>query len=488
MQLAHTGDPDSRTDISQATLDGYAEGGELYRFLRLPKFGPQELYHLRDADYATVFYEVTKKFLHDVVPDEELQRIADESYSSELFDLDDGHLKLRELNLHDNLPSQLYIAGLSDGPTGAFKDMAMQPFGRLMEAIRDHKGVTDPLDLLISTSGDTGPAAQHAFGAVAGVRTFTMYPTDGGAVSSLQRQQMVYMHNGETVHTLGVKGVSFSDINNIHMELAEEFDVGAVNSVNIARLVTQVAYHVATYLEVARKNPRGFAFGDPIGVAIPTGNFGNALAAIYAREMGVPIRKIILATDENDALMQYFEQGIYPKQPGKPTTSSAQAIGNASNWWRFADAVYGGRNDEIWEQWNNDGRVDFTQNYRNVRPEYTKNVKAYAIDEMARHAMMRTVRHETACQDMVDPHTANAVEAAQRHRRYWKHDVPMVAYETAKPCKFPELMKRVVGVTPPLPERLGHFADDSKKKLPHFKDIDGIREYLQAHGVREKSA
>lgn len=486
MQLAHTGDPDSRTDISQATLDGYAEGGELYRFVELPKFGPQELYHLRDTDYATVFYEVTKKFLHDVVPDEELRRIANESYSSELFDLDDGHLKLRELNLHDNLPSQLYVAGLSDGPTGAFKDMAMQPFARLVEAIRRHKGIAEPLDLLISTSGDTGPAAQHAFGAVGGVRTFTMYPAANG-VSSVQRAQMVSMHNGETVHSLGVDGAGFSDINDIHMELAEEFDVGAVNSVNIARLVAQVAYHAATYLEVARKNPQGFAFGDPIDVAIPTGNFGNALAAIYAREMGVPIRKIILATDENDALMQYFEHGIYPKQQGKPTTSSAQAIGNASNWWRFADAVYGGRNDEIWKQWNDDGYVDFTQGYRNVRPEYTKNIKAYMIDEMARHAMMWTVWKETAGETIVDPHTANAVGAAQRYRSYWKHDVPMVAYETAKPFKFPELMKDVVGVTLPLPERLGHFADDSKKKLPHFKDADGIREYLQEHGVRQKS-
>ena len=480
MLLAHTGDPDSRTSIRQAILQGYAPDGELYVPHEYPAFSDRELYALQGEKYATVFYETIKKFLSDVIPDEELRQISEESYSPDVFDFEDGRLRLNQL------PSGLYVAGLSDGPTGAFKDMAMQPFARLVEAIRAHGGVSEILDLLVATSGDTGPAAQHAFGAVDGIRSFTMFPR-GEGTSRVQRGQMIGMHNGDNIHSLEVDA-DFSDINDIHMRLEKEFEVGAVNSVNIARLIAQVAYHVGTYLETIEHHSKA-VFGDPIDISIPSGNFGNGLAAIIARHMGVPIRNIIIATNENDALSRYFNEGVYTNVPAgseKHTDSSAQDIRNASNIWRYFDMVYGARNAEIWQEWSANGAVDLS---KLAKPghEYARDIKATTVNGIARAAMMWNVWEDSKHTTMIDPHTANAVVGGEKFRDMY--GVPMVAYETAKPFKFPDTMKFILGVEAPVPDR---FIDvetkATDKEVPQLTNEDAVRGYLHENGVREKKA
>lgn len=479
MLLAHTGDPDSRTTMSDAILDGYAPDGELYVPIEYPTLSDRELYNLRSADYPTIFYEVTKKFLYGVIPDDELRRTATEAYSPQLFDFDEGSLRLNETS------SGIYIAGLSDGPTGAFKDMAMQPFARWVEAIRKTKGIEETLNLLISTSGDTGPAAQHAFGSVQGVHSFTMFPQGKGA-SEFQRAQMIGMHNGENVHSLEV-AADFTDINNMHMQLEERFEVGAVNSVNIARLIAQVPYHVATYLQTIEAS--GGIFGDEVDITIPSGNFGNGLAAIIARKMGVPIRNIIIATNENNTLSRFFNEGVYPnvpKEDEKQTTSSAQDIRNASNWWRLAHMLYGGRNPEIYKQWKEQGDVDLTH-AKITSGEYLRGIRATTIDELARHAMMMTVWESSNGRTMIDPHTANAVVAAERFKD--RRGVPMAAYETAKPFKFPATVQHVLGVKAVNSERFKDVMSIAEgKTVPHFDTEAEIAEYLAQHSVSQKAS
>ncbi len=477
LMLAHTGDASARTSVSDAILHGYAKDGELYVPVEYPKFSDKDLYDLRGADYPTIFYEVTKKFLSGVISDGELRTIASEAYASELFDFDDGKLRV------DEAPFGMYIAGLSDGPTGAFKDMAMQPFARIVEAIRRKKNIQDTLDILISTSGDTGPAAQHAFGSIGGVRTFTMFPQGEGA-SEFQRAQMIGMHDQTKTHSLEV-AAGFTQINDMHMNFQNEFEVGAVNSVNIARLIAQVPYHVATYLRTIELSNK--PFGDEIDISIPSGNFGSGLAAIIARSMGVPIRNIIVATNENDTLAQYFNTGVYPNIPKEDeahTSSSAQDIRNASNWWRYADMVYGGRNDEFFETWKHNGHVDLS-GVRKVNPEYSGGMKAMAVGELARHAMMLSVWRETQGKMMIDPHTANAMEGAKTFKD--SSGVPMVAYETAKPFKFPKTINQVLGVDPVVPERFGDVIENARSSsVPHFNDEHDIREYLEEYNVRAK--
>ncbi|MBP9667734.1 hypothetical protein KBD87_02925 [Candidatus Saccharibacteria bacterium] len=387
MQVSDTAYLRNGETISDAILAGYAPDGELYLPEEYPKISFEELSKLKSADYATVFYEVTRKFLRGALPDDVLESIARQAYSSDNFDFDSGKLRM------DRLDSGIYVVGLSDGPTGAFKDMAMQPFARWVAAIRDARGISDdPLDFLISTSGDTGPAAQHAFSGLKGIRTVTMFP-EGKGTSEFQRSQMRSMHDGQSTYSIEV-GADFSTINDFHLDLQSMFDVSAVNSVNLARLIAQIPYHVASYLQAVEAE--NGIIGDPVDISIPSGNFGNGLAAIIARDMGVPIRNIIVATNENNVLEQFFNFREYPNTAeGRlvHTSSSAQDIRNASNIWRLFAMAYGDGNGDRFREWSENKKLDLQQR-KPERPELLKDVKATRVDELARHAMMWNIWDE----------------------------------------------------------------------------------------------
>lgn len=446
-QLINTGDVDNPVPVSQAILEGYAPGTELYSYAEYPQITPEELAMLAGENYQEVFYAVTKKLLGGSIPDEVLQETAREAYSPENFDLEDGNLRFTTLS------SGIHVVGLSDGPTAAFKDMAMQPLARWMSYLQSEKGI--PLTILLSTSGDTGPAALKAFGGMENTEIINLLPKEG--VSPFQWAQMAELGEQDGIHVLEMGG-GFGDLNKIQMEVNSEFELGTVNSVNIGRIIAQVPYYVASYLKAIEVEDK--QIGDPVDVSIPSGNFGNALSAIIAREMGVPFRNIIVATNENDTLDHMFKTGEFNITPYRETDSSAQDIDMPSNVWRYFGMMYGNDPEKVARVYStlkefgsvalgdigveNEGVLD--------------NVISSSITRKQRMHAIRDIYWGSGGEVILDPHTANGVAAI---RKLWAKDpgVPMLAMETAKPFKFDAAVYSALGIMPPRPDRFQGLED-----------------------------
>lgn len=480
-QLVNTGDATTTTPISQAILEGYAPGNELYTFTELPILTADELASLQGASYAEIFYQVTKKLLGSALPDEVLRATADEVYALDNFDFDPSDKNLR----FTELPSDIHIVGLSDGPTGAFKDMAMQPFARWMSYLQAQNN--KPLSILLSTSGDTGPAALHAFGGLANTEVVAMLPKCG--VSAFQWAQMAELSNPASgTHALEVEG-SFSDINDIHMQADLVYSLGAVNSVNIARIIAQVPYHVASYLKAITLS--GGKLGDPVDMSIPSGNFGNALAAIIARKMGVPIRNIMIATNENNTLDTLFKKRVFSLSDFQHTDSSAQDVKMPSNAWRYLAMLYGNDTNKIsetYQQLTATGEANI-DTIGIADESLIDGVYSTTITAGERRTTIQQVYETSGKQIVIDPHTANAVAGAVqlRERTGDQAPAPLVAYETAKPFKFADTIEQILGSTPSRPERfIGLEERQASKALPQIADITELLDYLAEHTKAQK--
>lgn len=470
--LVNTGDITNPTPVSQAILDGYAPDTELYAYAEYPQIEEGELEELRGADYKTVFYKISSKLLGGSIPSEVQKTTAEEAYAPENFDLnEDGNLRLTKL------PSGEYAVGLSDGPTGAFKDMAMQPFARWMSWLQQEKG--DPLTIMLSTSGDTGPAALEAFSGLSNTEIIAMLPKEG--VSLFQWAQMAEANERKGVHVLEFPG-DFSYINDQHMAADSVYDLSTVNSVNIARLIAQVPYYVASYLKATELEGR--EIGDPVDVSVPSGNFGNALSAIIARKMGLPIRNILVATNENDSLHDLFEHGVYKKQlEATQTDSSAQDVKNPSNAWRYFFMLFGNDPAKVsvmFEEFDAGRTVAIDE--MGVEDESVREgVISATISRRERASVIRDIYWGSNSRIIIGPHTANGIAAIKKLRAR-DPDVPMLSMETEKPFKFNEAMMNILGIHPPRPERFQGLEQRQKhKKLVQIADKIDLLNYLREH-------
>lgn len=472
-QLVNTGDIDNPVPISQAILDGYAPGNELYNYAKYPEISHQELTELKNKNFPVIFYAATKKLLGSAIPNEVLKATAKEVYSSDNFDLDDDD------NLRFNtLSSGIHVVGLSDGPTAAFKDMAMQPFAKWMSYLLQQKG--EPLTILLSTSGDTGPAALHAFGGRPNIEIAGMMPKKG--VSRFQWAQMAELAEQSGVHVLEVTG-DFSYINDLHMEADLAYDLGAVNSVNIARIIAQVAYQVAAYLKTVELEDK--QVGDPVDVSIPSGNFGNALSAIIARKMGLPYRNIIVATNENNTLDILFREGVFRRLDKiKHTNSSAQDVRMPSNVLRYFGMLFENDTEKykrLFQTWEKLGAVTLND-IGIVDQSLRQGVLSATVKTADRARVIRSVYTQSGAQrTIIDPHTANGLAAIEILSAR-DPDVPMLAMETAKPFKFNGAMKKILGIIPPRPERFrGLEQRQSGKILTQIANKSDLLTYLGEH-------
>lgn len=471
--LVNTGDASNPVPLSQAILEGYAPGNELYTFKDYPQFTPEELEDLRGKSYADIFYSVSKKLLGSALPDDVLRLTADEAYALDNFDFDESDGNLRFITL----PSGLQIAGLSDGPTGAFKDMAMQVFARWMSYLQARTG--NPLTILLATSGDTGPAALHAFGGLPNTEIIAMLPEAG--VSAFQRAQMAELDGKKGIRVLEVAG-DFSYINDLHMAADLAYDLGAVNSVNIARIVAQVPYYVASYLKAVDRAE--LQVGDPVDVSVPSGNFGNALSAIIARKMGVPLRNIIVATNENNTLDTLIRTDVFKLTDSQRTDSSAQDVRMPSNIWRYFAMAFGNDPEKISQVYRRLGEYGSValSDIGIVNTDFNDGLMSATVTAAHRHRTMQEVYQASGCRIMIDPHTANGVAAVEQLGAFKDPSVPMLAMETAKPFKFNETMLAVLGVLPPRPERFqGLEQRMAGKVLTRIADTPELLAYLRDH-------
>ncbi len=439
--LSTRGHP-ARQSFSQVLLSGLAEDGGLMLPEALPKITDAELTAWRALPYHALAHAVLSKFIAaDDIDSTTLAALTKATYTKEVFGSDD----ITPLRGIDNYAAGMQIEALSNGPTLAFKDMAMQLLGRLFEFELGRRNAT--LNILGATSGDTGSAAEYAMRGRKGVNVFMLSPA--GRMSAFQRAQM-YSLPDANIHNIAVEGV-FDDCQDIVKAVSNDLafkrahHIGTVNSINWGRISAQIVYYVKGYLAATTANAQKVSF------AVPSGNFGNILAGHIAREMGLPIDTLVLATNENNVLAEFFNTGVYRPRPSKETfetSSPSMDISKASNFERFVYHLFNNDAARVAALWRevDQGRafdVSQTAEWQGLRERF--GFVAGTSTHADRLATIREVYEKAG--GLIDTHTADAVKVA---RPLVKPGVPMIVLETALPVKFAATVKEAVGFEPPL--------------------------------------
>ena len=406
--------------FSGILLEGLAGDGGLYVPERFPE---ADLARWRGLSYPALATAILSQFMDDV---DGLANIVERTYTGRIFGSDDiTPLKTLEPGLH--------LLALSNGPSAAFKDVAMQLLGSLFEGKR--------LKILGATSGDTGTAAEYALRGKQGIHVFMLSPHK--RMTPFQRAQM-YSLQERNIHNLAVKGL-FDDcqdlVKKVNADAAfkQREHLGAVNSINWARVAAQVVYYFKGYFAATRSD------NEQVSFAVPTGNFGNIYAGYVARRMGLPIRRLILATNENDVLDEYFRTGRYRvRKKAKKTSSPSMDISKASNFERYIYELVG----------RDPARLRLLWRELEAKGEFTlKPGEEFASGHSAHADRLGTIRAMSKKYSvMIDPHTADGVHVGLQYR---EPGVPLVCLETALPVKFAETIREALGREP---ERPAEFA------------------------------
>jgi threonine synthase len=422
--------------FSDILLEGLASDGGLYVPESFPK---ADLSGWRKLSYAELSFEILKRFMDDVA---DLRAIVDRTYTEKAFGS-------RDITPLRTLEPGLHLLGLSNGPTLAFKDIALQLVGHLFEEVLKQR--KEHLNVLGATSGDTGSAAEYALRGKANVNVFMLSPH--GRMSAFQSAQM-YALQDPNIHNLAVKGV-FDDcqamVKEVNADAAfkQRWRIGAVNSINWARVAAQVVYYFYGFFRATKSDSESVSF------AVPSGNFGNIYAGYVARCMGLPIRKLVLATNENDVLDEFFRTGRYrPRKDVSATSSPSMDISKASNFERYVFDLVG----------RDGGKV---RNYFSGSEFSLAMPREGFVSGRSSHAdRVATIRrvHEKYGVT-IDPHTADGVKVGEAHR---EKGVPMICLETALPVKFAATIREALGRDP---ERPAAF-EGLEQKPQRFELID----------------
>jgi len=456
--------------FSDVLLEGLAADGGLYVPDAYPQVSSADLASWRgvlaDEGYAGLAFQVLRLFIDD--PD--LRSLCDAAYSEANF----GSARVAPVSQVDD---DLWLAHLSNGPTAAFKDMAMQLLGRLFEHELARQGQT--LNVLGATSGDTGSAAEYALLGRAGVTVAMLTPA--GRMSDFQQAQM-YSIDDPAIANVAVDGV-FDDCQdlvkavNLDAGFKAAHRIGAVNSINVARLLSQVVYAFAAYLQVSDDEVT------PIAFAVPTGNFGDIMSAYVAKRMGLPVGDLILATNENTVLAEFFNTGVYRPRSADATyatSSPSMDISKASNLERFIFDMVGRdpqRTADLFErQLAENGEFDLSGDAAFQTQRSTYGIVAGASTHADRLSTIKALWLSHGV--LIDPHTADGVHVAQALRAAGTVSGPVIAYETALPVKFAATIKEAIGEAPPTPPRFAGIEDAPRHVIPMPNNVDALKAWL----------
>ena len=378
-----------------------------------------------------------------------------------------------------DLEPGLHLLQLSQGPTLAFKDIAMQLLGGLFEAELAHRG--ESINILGATSGDTGSAAEVALRGRARIQVFMLSPA--GRMSAFQRAQM-YSLQDANIHNLAIEG-SFDECQDIVKAIGSDLAfkrrhrLGAVNSINWARIVAQVVYYFRGYFAVTDPTVSGTL--PEVDFCVPSGNFGNVLAGWIARQMGLPIGRLVVATNENDVLHEFFSTGTYRVRSGaqtQVTSSPSMDISKASNFERFMFDIVGRDADVLRELW---WQVETQGSFTLQDTPFAAAVAAsgFASGRSTHADRLATIRAQYARDGRIlDPHTADGVKVAREQRR---PGVPMVCLETALPAKFAETIREALGRDPERPAAFTAIEDLPQRSTQFPADAARVRQFLEEH-------
>ncbi|MFD1243780.1 threonine synthase [Paralysiella testudinis] len=422
--------------FSQALLMGLAPDGGLMLPESYPHISAATLETWRDLSYAELAFQIISLFATDI-PAADLRKIVNQTYTAEVF----GSADITPVRrLHDGI----LIQGLSNGPTLAFKDMAMQLLGNLFEYVLAREGKT--LNIIGATSGDTGSAAEYALRGKAGIQVFMLSPE--GKMSAFQRAQM-YSLTDANIHNIAINGM-FDDCQDIVKALQnderfkEEYYLSTVNSINWGRIVAQVVYYFKGYFAATSSNEEKVSF------CVPSGNFGNVCAGHIARQMGLPIHRLLVATNENDVLEEFFKTGRYKPRGAAQTwvtSSPSMDISKASNFERFVFDLMDRDGTQIRALWAEVGTgkgFDLQLQLDKIHEQY-----GFAAAKSLHADRLRTIAAVYAEDgELVDPHTADGIKVARQLRQAGEK---IVCLETALAAKFADTIAEAVGKDIPIP-------------------------------------
>ncbi len=453
--------------FSDILLEGLAPDGGLYLPTHYPQVDAATLQRWRALPYASLAFEILSLFIDDIPP-ADLKRLCDATYTEAVF----GTPQITPLK---KLEDGLYLEALSNGPTLAFKDMAMQLLGNLFEYELARRG--EQLNILGATSGDTGSAAEYAMRGKQGVRVFMLSPH--GRMSPFQQAQMFSLQDAN-IHNIAIQGV-FDDCQDIVKAVSNDLDfkrryrIGTVNSINWARLLAQVVYYFAGYFQATKSNEESVSF------AVPSGNFGNICAGHVARCMGLPIRRLVLATNENDVLDEFFRTGHYRVRGTAETwetSSPSMDISKASNFERFVfDLVQrdGARTQALF------GEAIALRGGFSVSPDEQARIADFGfVSGKSTHAdRLATIRATwQGSRVLIDTHTADGLKVAREHR---EPGVPMLVLETALPAKFAATIEEALGFSPEVPAALQGIESLPRRCEVMKADVGAVKRHIEHH-------
>ncbi|PZP97365.1 MAG: threonine synthase [Variovorax paradoxus] len=466
--LSTRGHPD-RKQFCEILLEGLAPDGGLYLPEHYPQVDAATLARWRQLPYAELAFEILSLYIDDI-PAADLKALCAKTYTREVFGTE-AIVPLRPLE------GGMFLEALSNGPTLAFKDMAMQLLGNLFEYELGRRG--EQLNILGATSGDTGSAAEYAMRGKKGVRVFMTSPH--GRMSPFQQAQMFSLQDAN-IHNLAVDGV-FDDCQDIvkavsnDLAFKRQYRIGTVNSINWARLLAQVVYYFAGYFQATETE------GEQVAFTVPSGNFGNVCAGHVARMMGLPIAKLAVATNENDVLDEFFRTGVYRVRGSADThetSSPSMDISKASNFERFVFDLLGRDGARTAELFGaglaRTGRFDLSAD-----PLFAQAATRFGFASgKSTHAdRLATIRDTwSRFGQMIDTHTADGLKVAREQR---SADVPMVVLETALPIKFAETIVEALGRAPERPARFEGIEDLPRRVQRVPADAQVIKRYIAEH-------
>ncbi len=417
--------------FKEALIKGQAPDKGLYMPSYIPKISSAKIAAMKDMPYWKIAFVVTNEFLRNEIPENDLKRITKESYNYDI--------------LLEQVDGKIYIMRLDQGPSASFKDFAARMMARLMQFYL--KKERKKLIILVATSGDTGGAVANAFYGLRNLRVAVLFPKK--EVSERQKKQMTTLRKNITA--IAVEG-KFDDCQALvkqafaDSELAY-LNLSSANSINFGRLLPQTVYYFYTYSRLAKK-------GEEVIFAVPSGNFGNLMGGLIAKRMGLPVYKFIAAVNENDEFPKFLETGEYqPIKPSKNCISNAMNVGHPSNLARLID-LYGGQMDE--------------KGVFHKMPDLNllkQDIFSISISDKKTIATMKEVYQKYGV--ILEPHGAVGWAGLEIFLSKENNSLLSISLETAHPAKFPEEIKKTLGIEPKLPENLKGL----KNKKERFENI-----------------
>ncbi len=435
--------------FEQALLKGIAPDGGLYMPLEIPRLTTEEIREFSDARYYEIAFAIGRKFLAGEIPDEDLERIVKDAYN---YDVPLEHVYDRK-----------FVMRLDRGPTASFKDFAARMMGRLMQFFLNRNN--GKLLILTATSGDTGSAIANAFYGLDNVHVVVLFPEK--EVTARQRKQMTTL--GKNVSVVALDG-KFDDCQALVKQAfgdseLDYLNLSSANSINIGRLVPQTMYYFYSFAELRSGDPE-----ERVVFSVPSGNFGDLCGGLIAMNMGLPVKKFVVATNENDEYPKFVKSGFYEKLvPSRNCISSAMNVGHPSNIPRLVQ-LYGGNMDEH-------GAISTAPDLGRIR----EDMFAVSVDDAETEATISSAYKEYGL--LLEPHGSVGWAGLQRYLREEGGNIDQlyISLETAHPAKFPEKIREILSFDPELPPSLQGLEEreESYEHLPTA--YSAFKEYLKSN-------